>query len=202
MRLGIVACEILKKEIELLTRDDPDFIERIYLEFALHLDPPVMRKRIIETVNSLKGKVDAVLLGYAICSSLQGVAEAVDLPAVILRGADCFDSLMGTDEYERQKKICRMTWFELPGWAEEGVDGLIKVFHLDSAEGYDPSFFLDMMFDTFERVLYVDTGIGDRDHYVEKAQDFADKLHLRLDCSSCGLESIQASIDELKSKFR
>ena len=53
MRLGIVACEILKKEIELLTRDDPDFIERIYLEFALHLDPPVMRKRIIARASLL-----------------------------------------------------------------------------------------------------------------------------------------------------
>ena len=71
MRLAIVACDILKEEIEFLTKDDPDFVHREYLEFALHENPEHMRDVIIEKVNSLKGKVDAVFLGYAICSSLE-----------------------------------------------------------------------------------------------------------------------------------
>ena len=32
MRLGIVACDILEKEIEFLTKDDPDFTYREYIE--------------------------------------------------------------------------------------------------------------------------------------------------------------------------
>lgn len=36
MRIGILACDILKPEIEFLTKDDPDITMRKYLEFALH----------------------------------------------------------------------------------------------------------------------------------------------------------------------
>lgn len=39
MRLGIVACDILKKEIEYLVADDPDFVRKEYLEFSLHVYP-------------------------------------------------------------------------------------------------------------------------------------------------------------------
>ena len=52
MRLAIVACDILKEEIEFLTKDDPDFVHREYLEFALHENPEHMRDVIIEKVNS------------------------------------------------------------------------------------------------------------------------------------------------------
>ena len=74
MRLGIVACDILKKEIEFLTKNDPDFTYREYLEFALHENPPEMKRVIIEKVNSLKGQVDAIFLGYAICNSLENAS--------------------------------------------------------------------------------------------------------------------------------
>lgn len=40
MRLGIIACDILEREIEFLTKDDPDFTYREYIEFALHENPP------------------------------------------------------------------------------------------------------------------------------------------------------------------
>ncbi|MDD2533033.1 MAG: DUF1638 domain-containing protein, partial [Candidatus Methanomethylophilaceae archaeon] len=86
MRLGIVACDILKNEIEHLTKDDPDFVRREYLEFALHVYPEDMRTKIEDTVNSLKGEVDAVFVGYAVCSSLQGLTRNLEVPAVMLEG--------------------------------------------------------------------------------------------------------------------
>ena len=70
MRIGIIACDILKPEIEFLTKDDPDFIVREYLEFALHEYPQDMKEKVRDTVNSYEGKLDAVFLGYATCNSL------------------------------------------------------------------------------------------------------------------------------------
>ena len=52
MRLAIVACNILKAEIEFLTKDDPDFVHRECMKFALHENPEHMRDVIIEKVNS------------------------------------------------------------------------------------------------------------------------------------------------------
>lgn len=204
MRLGIVACDILKSEIEYLTKDDPDFTYREYVEFALHENPPHMKEVLIEKVNGLKGQVDAVLLGYAICNSLEGVINEFEVPAVMLPGADCIDALLGPDEYKMEKKVCAGTWFCSPGWALEGTNGLIKEMHLDSmmGEGYDPSFFFDIIFSSYERTLFIDDGIGDADMYKAKAKEFSDEIGLKLDCRCCNLDRIRETIDRAKTLGR
>lgn len=198
MRLGIVACDILKNEIEYLTKDDPDFVIREYLEFALHAYPEDMKRTIVEKVNSLKGSVDAVLLGYAICQSLEHVTEELEIPTVMLRGYDCIDTLLGADEYNGEKKLCTGTWFSSPGWAMEGINGLVKEFHLDSVEGYEPSFFLDILFDSYERCLFIDPGIGNEDVYMERSEEMAKELKLRHDCRKCDLSGIEDAIHKVK----
>jgi hypothetical protein len=197
-RIGIIACEIFKEEIEHLTKNDPDFVMREYLEFALHENAKNMRRIIVKKVNELEGKVDAVLLGYAICQSLQDVSSELRVPTVMLPGVDCIDALLGTDEYNRERKICLGTWFSSPGWALQGVDGLIKQFHLDSIEGIDPSYFLDIFFESYERCLHIDTGVGKSEDYINMSQAFADRLELRLECRSCGLKALENAIADVK----
>ena len=198
MRLAIVACDILKPEIEFLTKEDPDFVVREYLEFALHEYPQDMKARIIETVNRYEGQIDAVFLGYATCQSLDGVVESLKVPTVMLQGADCIDVLLTTKEYTNEKRICAGTWFISPGWAEQGVDGLIKELHLDSVEGIDPQFFLDMLFESYQRCLYIDDGIGDEERYRKMSEDVANQLKLRLDRRRCGLGGIEEAIKRTK----
>jgi hypothetical protein len=198
MKLAIVACDILKPEIEFLTKDDPDFVVREYLEFALHEYPQEMKARIIETVNKYEGQVDAVFLGYAICQSLDGVTNQLKVPTAMLQGADCIDVLLTPKEYTNEKKICAGTWFISPGWAEEGVNGLIKEMHLDSIEGVDPQFFLDMLFDSYQRCLFIDDGIGNEEYYRKKSEEVANQLKLRLDCRTCGLGGIKEAIERTK----
>lgn len=199
MKLGIIACDILKPEIEFLTKDDPDFVVREYLEFALHENPPHMREVVIETVNKYEGQLDAVFLGYAICQSLDGVVNDLKVPTVMLDGADCIDVLLTTPEYNNEKRICSGTWFSSPGWALEGTNGLIKEMHLDSVEGVDPQFFLDILFDSYERCLFIDTGIGDEEIYMKKSEEMADQLKLRHECRKCGLGGLTKKIDETKA---
>jgi Protein of unknown function (DUF1638). len=198
MRLGIIACDILKNEIELLTKDDPDFVYREYLEFALHEDPAHMKEVIIEKVNAQVGNVDAVFLGYAVCQSLTDIPKILKVPTIMLPFADCIDALLGTDEYNAEKKICTGTWFSTPGWAEEGMKGLIKELHLDSVEGVDPSYFLDIIFDSYERCLFIDTGVGNEEYFKQKSEEFADELKLKHDCRKCDLRHLETAIRKTK----
>ena len=200
MRIGIVACDVLKGELEFLTKDDPDFVLRIYLEFALHENAENLKRVIKETVNGLAGQVDAVLLGYSVCQSLRDIISELTVPTVMLRGEDCIDALLGEDEYKMEKKTCIGTWFSSPGWALQGTKGVIKTLHLDSVEGVEPSFFLDMLFASYERCLYIDTGIGNSEEYTEMSKKFADELKLRLDCRSCGLNALEDAISNVKKK--
>ncbi|MBQ2762760.1 MAG: DUF1638 domain-containing protein [Candidatus Methanomethylophilaceae archaeon] len=202
MKLGIIACDILKPEIEHLTENDSDFVVREYLEFALHENPQRMREVIIETVNKYEGQLDAIFLGYAICQSLDGVINELKVPAVMLDGADCIDVLLTTKEYNNEKRKCAGTWFSSPGWALEGTNGLIKEMHLDSVEGVDPQFFLDILFDSYERCLFIDTGIGNEEYYEQKSKEMADQLKLRHECRKCGLEGLTSKIEETKELAR
>ena len=198
MRIGLVACDIIKNELEFLLKDDPDFVEKKYLEFALHVDPENMRDVIVQEVNEMLPRVDAVLLGYAICSSLDSIEKRFDKPVVKLPGADCIDALLGTEEYNREKKICCGTWFSSPGWAVEGTDGMIREMHLDCIEDVEPQFFLDMLFASYERVLFIDPGIGNEAEYQQKSEKVAEELKLRHDCRKCDLRLFEEAIKKVK----
>ncbi|MGD1059926.1 MAG: DUF1638 domain-containing protein [Methanomassiliicoccales archaeon] len=203
-RIGIIACEILKREIEMLTKDDPDFVHREYLEFALHIDSAVLKEKVTEKVNSLKGKVDAVLLGYAVCQSLKGVTKQLSVPTVMLDSDDCIGVLITPEEYEREKRVCTGTWFSSPGWAELGFDGAVKELHLDvmRAEGYEPIYFLKMLFEGYKRSLYIDTGTGEKEKYMEKAKDFAYQLNLRHEERASNLRELTKAIAKVKELAR
>jgi len=193
MRLGLIACDILEPEFEYLIKDDPDFVHKEYVEYALHAYPDDMRAKLIEKVNALKGKVDAVILGYAICQSLGNFPASVDVPTVMFDGDDCICVFLGAKEYTREKKICTGTWFSSPGWAREGKDGLIKEMHLDSVEGVDPMVFMDMLFGSYERCLYIDTGVPDAPDccYLERSKEFAQQIRLRHDERKCELTALR-----------
>jgi len=198
MRIGILACDILKPEIEFLTAGDPDIVMKKYLEFALHEDPPNMRKVILEESKEFVGKVDVLFLGYAVCSSLERITDELPLPAVMLRGCDCIEAILGPEEYAAEKKVCTGTWFNTPGWALEETKGLIKELHLDSIEGFGPEFFFDIIFDSYQRTLFLDTGIGDEDHYMELSKKFAEELNLRHDCRKCDVNRISETLQQAK----
>lgn len=204
LRVGIVACEILKREIEIMTKDDPDIVHREYLEFALHIDSNVLKTKVQEKVNALKGQVDAVFLGYAICQSLRDVTKLLEVPTAMLEADDCIGAFITPMEYEREKRRCTGTWFSSPGWAELGIQGAVKELHLDSMvdQGYDPMYFMKMLFDGYARCLYVYTGVEDEAQYVAKSEDFAKQLNLRHECRPCDMRVLQKALEQTKALAR
>lgn len=200
IRIGIVACEIIKKEIEKVTANDPDVVHREYLEFALHVYPQEMRQKVIDTVNALEGKVDAVFIGYAVCQSLNNLPSSVKVPSVMLEGEDCIAAMLTPIEYAKEKGKCAGTWFSSPGWAEKGLEAVIKELHLDSMadQGYDPMYFAKLLFDGYSRCLYVDTGVGEREAYEAQSQRFADQLNLCHESREGNIAAIEAAWKKTK----
>ncbi len=199
MKLGLLACDILKPEIESLIKDDPDFVMKEYVDFALHVDPENMRRELLARAENFVGKVDVLVLGYSVCSSLEKVTDVMPLPTVMLPGSDCIEALLGPVEYSAEKMKCAGTWFCTPGWAEVGKAGLIKELHLDCMEGeYDPDFFLEMVFESYSRSLYIDTGVDPDGEYERKARKFAEELKFSHDCRSCNLKNISDTIKRAK----
>ena len=71
MKIGVVACNILQRELDKLFSAMPDIEEVVYLDGALHVSPLKMKETIRDEVNKLKGRVDVVFLGYGFWAALQ-----------------------------------------------------------------------------------------------------------------------------------
>lgn len=201
MRIGIVGCDAIKDELELVTAGDPEVVHREYLEFGLHLRPEELKKAILERLVRLEGKVDLVFLGYGYCQSLKDIRSEVRVPTVMLEHEDCIAALLTTERYHREKKNGGITWFYPAGWAKYGLPGIINLFELDRVgmEEYPPEFFLKMMFDGFSRCLFIDTGVGDTAACRCNSERFSQLLQLRHEQREGSLDLIREAWENVKA---
>ena len=203
-RIGVVACETFKQEIEyLLDGKDDDVAFKEYLEFGLHEYPEELKRVVVEKVNSLKGRVDAVFLGYGICQSLKGITSKMEVPTVMLAEDDCVGVLITSEEYEKERKKCAGTWYATPFFCEMGESWFDKKLNKElgeeqakalEAQGYDTMWFLHQLFDGYSRALFIDTRVGDREYFESLSKRFAAKLNLKHECREGTLDVLREGL--------
>ncbi|WP_400207150.1 DUF1638 domain-containing protein [Candidatus Methanomassiliicoccus intestinalis] len=178
MRIGIIACDSFKEEINYLTEGDPDIIFKEYLQFGLHEHPDELKSTVIDHVNALQGKVDAVFLGYGWCQSLKGITSQLAVPTVMIEADDCVCALLTPEGYAEERHKCAGTYYATPYFSKDfGLDRFYNKFcdqlgeELLNELGFD--WFMQKMFDGYSRCLYINTGIEDRSTCEENAKKFA-----------------------------
>jgi len=181
VRIAVIACDMIRRELDELIAGDPDISEVVYLEMALHVYPEKMRAAIIEQIERVSGDVDAVFLGYGYCQSLKGIEEMVDVPVVMPQMDDCISILLTPERYAAEIKKEVGTWFMSPGWAEVGAEMVVKELHLDRATRYgkDPLEMAKRLFTNYTRGLVIDTGVGHLDEVRANAHRFCEDFGLR-----------------------
>jgi hypothetical protein len=201
MKVGIVACEVFEKEIDLLTEGDHDIVYKEYVEFGEHVFPEKMKETLIKKVNALEGKVDSVFLGYGVCQSLKGVTNSLRVPTIMLEADDCIGTFLTQAGYEAERKKCTGTWFAIPFFSDMAIEKLTKEMHLDKIKNpkYDAMWFIRKFFEGYSRALYVDTGIGERESYESKSMDFAQLLNLRHESMDGTLALLKEGIEKAKT---
>jgi hypothetical protein len=202
MRIGVVACESFRKEMDLITEGDPDIVHKEYLEFGLHSYPQDLKRAVVEHVNALQGKVDAVFLGFGTCNSLKDVIKELAVPTITIEADDCVGALLTNEEYAREKRICAGTLFAIPFISEMGTEYFEKELYSKMPDyqelGVDAQWFLDMLFGGYSRVLLVDTGVGDREDLRSRSRDMADRLKLRYEERRGTLQGLRDCLQRTK----
>jgi hypothetical protein len=185
MRIGVIACDMIKHEIARIVENDPDITEVVYLEAALHVYPEKMRDAIVEQINALEGKVDAVFLGYGYCQSLKDIEQLVKVPTVLPPYDDCIMFMLTPERYAAEIDKEVGTWFMSPGWAEVGAEMVIKELHLDRATKYgrDPMDMAKRLFTHYKRGLFFNTGMpaDELGPYRDQAQKFCADFSLEFE---------------------
>ncbi|HNU35486.1 MAG TPA: DUF1638 domain-containing protein [Methanomassiliicoccales archaeon] len=203
IKIGVVACECFRKEMDLLLEGDADIVHKEYLEFGLHSYPQDLKRAVVEHVNALAGKVDAVFLGFGTCNSLKDVCKELVVPTVTIEADDCVGALLTNEEYAREKKVCAGTLFAIPFVSEMGTEYFEKELYSKMPNyqelGVDAQWFLDMLFGGYSRVLLVDTGVGDHEDLRSRSREMADRLRLRYEERQGTLQGLRDCLQRTKT---
>jgi hypothetical protein len=125
VRLKLIACEVLYREMCAAVARSPRQVDIEFLPKGLHdLGGAAMLARLQElTDRADPARYEAILFGYGLCGN--GVAGLVSraLPLVIPRAHDCIALLMGGRErYQRYFEDTPGVYFRSTGWLERGAD--------------------------------------------------------------------------------
>ncbi len=165
---------------------------------ALHQKPEKLHDDVADTLRILRDSCDLVLLFYGLCGNafkkVQELEDHAEVPILILRDSqgqvvdDCIGAVLGgTDEYLKQLKEFKGAFFLTPMWGSNWREMLHKVQIMPSEEDIEGARYV---FDAvgYDKVVKIDTGLGDEEHFEEKVDEFAQlfnfaRKHLQGDIS-------------------
>jgi hypothetical protein len=124
MRLKLIACEIIYRELCAAVARSVNLVDVEFLPKGLHdIGQTGMSSRLADVLASIdEPKYEAVLLGYGLCSNgLVGLA-AKSIPLVVPRAHDCITLFLGSKErYLEYFQGHPGVYFKTSGWIERGV---------------------------------------------------------------------------------
>lgn len=172
----LIACMTVAEELE---GNVPDEIETAFLEFGLHSYPDKLKKELQQEIDRT-GEVDAILLGYGLCSMATLGLSSPRSRLVIPRMHDCIGIFMGSDKaYRQQIAQAPGTYYLTRGWIEHGGDPW-KVYR-QWVEQFGESrakLLLKKTMSHYTRLAFIRTTNEDQHDYICYARTAAENLGL------------------------
>lgn len=120
MKVAVIACEVMRYEMEMLCSNMEKAPKLYFLRQGLHDTPKLLKEELQAKINEVEGsaaELTHLVLGYGLCG--QGLAgiQAQRCELVVPRVHDCIPLLLGSVEAHREEQTreCGTYWFS-PGW--------------------------------------------------------------------------------------
>lgn len=172
MRAKIIACETVGETVkDLIPADMP----RQYLQFGLHLTPDRLHTELQRAIDETAEKVDAILLGYGMCSKGAVGLESRSFKLVIPKLDDCIAIFLGSRaEYAREQQKAPGTFYLTKGWIECGDDPYSEYLKLIERHGQKKAYRLEKeVIRHYTRLALINPGDSDIERYRKYAQQAA-----------------------------
>jgi hypothetical protein len=190
MRLKIIACEVLFREICLCAAYSKNVISTEFMKRGLHDNPDMLRSELQERIDNTDENVyEGILLGYALCSNGVSGVRARGIPLIIPKAHDCVTLFLGSREnYDRQFTDEPGTYYYTHGWLERagiGVErktqdsrGLDKKYaHYVEKYGEDNAKYLmkfeNSWIENYSRAAFINLGFVDVENYRKRVREIA-----------------------------
>jgi hypothetical protein len=184
---------------------------------ALHENPQILRREVAKAVELIGPKCRSIMLFYGLCGNafkhLPEIETETKHQLTMLTDEqgrpvdDCIAAVLGgTDGYYSLLKRYPGVFYLTPGWAENWRELIFKM-ELTRGVGKGDLSMLKWMFEIagYKKVLILDTGLGNREVFEEKVDDFVKEFHFEkasLEREFMTLEAVERSYDRAKCKSR
>ncbi len=213
MRLKVISCQVLTREMSRAISASPHAIDVEFLTMGLHDLGAAMRPRLQKRIDAADPeRFDAIVLGYALCGRGTEGLRAGKTRLVLPRAHDCIGLLMG-DRYRYQAYFDSHSgvYYRSPGWVEFQTPGQILEQAGASAGnmlgerrsreefiaqyGEENGAYLFEQFNAFRshysQLTYISSGVESEDNFRDQARAEAKKEGWRF-------EEVQGSLSLLQ----
>ena len=174
----IIACATVIEEM--LPLLPPDVTYQV-LDFGLHLRPQSLKTVLQAAIDEAGQKADTVILGYGLCSMAVVGLKATNCTLIVPRVDDCIAIFLGSGAaYKEQAQKEPGTYYLTKGWIEVS-DTLLDEYNR-SVEAYGEEQarrIMQIMLRNYKRLVYINTGTENQDHYRDYARRVAEQFSLR-----------------------
>ena len=216
MRLKLIACEILYRELCAAVARSINLVDIEFLPKGLHdIGQEGMNRRIQEALGRVDTACyDAVVLGYALCSNGIVDLRAPSIPLVIPRAHDCITLFFGSKErYLEYFQTHPGVYFKTSGWIERGENthqanpdsiarksGMLQSYEeLVARYGEDNARYLYEqlcnMTRNYSAMAFIEMGIEPDDRFEQLARQQAAERGWRFEKLQGDIRLIQALVD-------
>lgn len=187
-RIAVITCAVLEEEISHFA-SGLDHLSGIFVvEQGLHDEPDKLRAELQAKVDEVEAdeQIDAIVLGYGLCSrGVEGV-KTQRCKLVITRAHDCITLLLGDKQrYADYVAEHPGTYWYSPGWNEHalmpGKQRYDKLYnrYLEKYGEDNAQFLMESeqhWFTTYNRATFVELTVGATDEDVQYTKDCAQWL--------------------------
>ncbi len=208
MRLKLIACKALYRELSLISATCENFVDVTYMRQGLHDTPDLLRDALQKEIDLIDGgddvhtfkspyskrDFDAILLGYGLCANGVVGVGSKKYPVVVPRAHDCITLFLGSKEaYKEYFDAHSGTFWYNASWienahmpSEQSDKEMFEVY----AEKYgeeNARFLLDAeMTENYNRGAYVKWDELDFPQYEQYTRDAAAYRGWEYDCVQGG----------------
>ena len=209
MNIKVIACDVLNREISMISSQSEHFVDVTFLPQGLHNEPDLLRRTLQEQIDlANKGfhlrylektslddfslfDYDFIVLGYGLCSNGIAGLSSARIPLVIPRAHDCITILLGSKERYREYFDSHkgIYWYSA-GWIERtlqpGEERYRRIYdHYVKKYGEDNANYLMEMeqawFKSYHYAAYIDWGLPRSSFYRDYTKQCAKFLGWQYD---------------------
>lgn len=188
MRLKLISCEVLYREMCATIARSPHQVDVEFLPKGLHdLGGDPIRRKLQESVDRVDPRqCDAVAMGYALCGNGIVGLTARTVPIVFPRAHDCIGLLMGSrGKYQAYFDTNSGVYFRSTGWLERGGN-LEQVFRDRTGLGHSREQLIahygeengQYLYEeltrykrTYRQLTYIETGLEPDGSFEQRARE-------------------------------